>query len=360
MKKDFLFPLRRLHGWLHEYPAYYKKRRELLNTYIPQIDEAVHNNSKIVFLVLTPEHGNLGDHAIASAEKKFLNEVGISYFEVTDVKLNELIRTKLLHVMNGYPIIINGGGNMGTLWFETEKTHRRIIKNNPKSPIFIFPNTIFYEDTEWGRDEFEKSKKLYNKHKKLYLYARERNSYEIMKNAYNNVKLVPDIVLSLDATDFNCQRKGCLLCLRNDSEKTRSNTEEEMLRIQMQDLFGNNVHDTDMVIKGGIALAQRERELQKKFEEFAEAELVITDRLHGMIFCAITGTPCIVINSKSPKVLGCYEWLKDLNYIQFAESAADITDIYTKIGKKRYQFDNAFLMSYFEILKKDVIENARR
>ncbi len=47
----------------------------------------------------------------------------------------------------------------------------------------------------------------------------------------------------------------------------------------------------------------RMEELNSKFAEFLSSGLVITDRLHGMIFAAITGTPCIALDNKSPAPL---------------------------------------------------------
>ena len=69
-----------------------------------------------------------------------------------------------------------------------------------------------------------------------------------------------------------------------------------------------------------------------------------------MIFCAITGTPCIVINSKSPKVRGCYEWIKDLEYIRFADSVSDIAAIYSEIPRKKHVYQNAHMQHYYDEL----------
>ena len=55
-------------------------------------------------------------------------------------------------------------------------------------------------------------------------------------------------------------------------------------------------------------------------DEFCSSKLVITDRLHAMIFAAITETPCVVILSKSHKVKGVYQWIKHLNYIKLVEN----------------------------------------
>ena len=44
-------------------------------------------HSQPVFLVFTPEHANLGDHAIAYAETKMFNRLGIHFFEITGHQL---------------------------------------------------------------------------------------------------------------------------------------------------------------------------------------------------------------------------------------------------------------------------------
>jgi pyruvyl transferase EpsI len=109
-----------------------------------------------------------------------------------------------------------------------------------------------------------------------------------------------------------------------------------------------------MCAEYSISVDRRDEELEKKFEEFRHAELIITDRLHGMIFAAITGTPCIVINSKSPKVKGCYEWIKDLDYIRFADNVEYIIDEYNKIPKGIHVYQNNHLLHYYEELSKDL------
>lgn len=351
MKKDLLYPLRRLHGWMNDT----KIGCQMKCSYREQFRKMQKNNPNTVFLVMTPEHGNLGDHAIAYAETMLLKKCGIDYIEVTEHQLGEWNVVHALNLMNGFPILINGGGNLGTLWMSVEETQREIMRKNPKSPISILPNTIFYENSAWGREEFEKSKMCYNHHKKLTLYAREKTSFDVMCKAYRNVKLIPDMVLSLNQCGTEKERHGCLLCLRGDCEKTRTEEQEQIIRKQAAELFGDDVRDTDMVEKGRITVAQREAALNAKFDEFSGVELVITDRLHGMIFCAITGTPCIVVDSKSPKVRGCYEWIKDLDYIRFADDVSQIVEEYHKIPKTAHKYDNSHLMPYYDELAQDIL-----
>lgn len=351
MGKDILFPLRRLHGLIVEKKVYRKKKRN----YRAFFAEKRKQNPRTVCLVLTPEHTNLGDHAIASETVRLLQQLGIDYIEITDEQLFAMRSQKLLDIMNGTPILINGGGNLGTLWFNLEQTMRDIIQYNPKSPIFIMPNTIFYEDSQWGKEEFKKSVKLYNKHKKLTVFAREKNSYDTMVDAYRNVRLIPDMVLFKNGIAEETSRKGCLLCLRGDLEKTISDEETAILEKQLQELFGPSVTYTDTHAKRKVPIQQRETELSQKIAEFCGAELVITDRLHGMIFCAVTGTPCIVLNSKSPKIRGCYDWIKDLPYIRFADDVSEVIKEYSQIPKTRHIYDNTHLKEYYEQLTEELL-----
>lgn len=314
------------------------------------------NNPRTVFLVLTPEHTNLGDHAIVTAVADLLTRNGIDYVEITTMQLTWLQKSGCLFIMNGWPILINGGGNMGTLWFDAEVLMRDIIFHNPKSPIFILPNTIYYEDTDFGRREFERSKKIYNAHKKLYLYAREKKSYEIMKEAYQTVKLIPDMVFSMNWCDEAlCQeRKGCILCIRNDLESIYTEQQKKSLYDMLKPVFGDDIYLSDMNHSSCISVTQREEALFQKRMEFQNAQLVITDRLHGMILSAITGTPCVVINSLSPKVKGCYEWIKHLGYIKFCDSFSDILPAVHSILGGTYCYENKNFMCYFDDLISDI------
>ncbi len=342
---NVLSPLRRLHGRLHEY-----------QTIVRPIIRQRRKRPNAVFLVLTPHHKNLGDHAIAKAEVDMLRRIRVDYIEITEDVAYILQRYKRLGIMNGRPIFVNGGGNLGTLWILTEQLHRTIIEQNPDSPILFFPNTLYYEASPWGEQEKQRSVEIYGKHRSLHLYARERTSYKAMSELYRHVKLIPDMVLSLNEYTDTSIRRGCLLCLRSDCEKTRSEDEEATVRQQAAALFGDQVRNTDMMADHAFPLEQREQQLRKKMDEFKSAQLVITDRLHGMIFCAITATPCIVIDSKSPKVRGCYEWIRHLDYIRFADNACQIADLYHQIPQNEHHYDNTHLLPYFHELEQDILK----
>lgn len=312
------------------------------------------------YLVLTPEHGNLGDHAIAKAESNLLKKCRITYTEITGRELKVLSSLKKLHLLNGNPIMINGGGNLGTLWFEVEKLIRGVIIYNPDSEIIIMPSTIYYDDMK----QFYNSARIYNSHKKLHIYARESISYDMMKDVYHNVELAPDMVFSLNACkQVDYDRQGCLLCLRSDCERTLNDTDVNRIIDTLKPFF-DEITLTDTVLKYSINPSQRNSRLEEKFSEFRRAKLVITDRLHGMIFAFITGTPCIVLNSKSPKLKGCYKWIQDTNYIFFLDNTPQFHDEFEKailssLQLNKCKYDNDFLIKNYEDIE-NVIRNIRR
>ncbi len=312
------------------------------------------SNKDAVLLINTPTHRNSGDQAINIAEKHMLQSNSIPYLEISDRDLGVLDNYGQLGVMNKRVILIRGGGYLGTLWMSEEERVRRIIQSNRKGKIIFLPNTIYYGDSLADRKELEKSQKIYNKHKDLNIYVREMISYEFAKKYFFNVRVCPDMVLSLKKDENQGPRNGCLLCLRHDKERTRTDEQEQQLIKNVEALFGSEYSMTDMYADETLSVENREMILEEKFNQFKKAQLVVTDRLHGMIFCAITGTPCIVIDSKSPKVRGCYEWIKHLEYVKFADSVDEIERRYKEIPQKEFHYDNGEIIHYYDDLAKHI------
>lgn len=350
--KDLLYPLRVLHGRLH--------RRSRENRQLSEIKNRICTaEPDSVLFVLTPTHGNMGDHAIAAAVSDMLDELNLPYTEITAEELRLMERRKKMRLMNGRPVFINGGGNIGTLWPTVERIFRAIIRGCPRSPILCLPNTAFFEDSEKGRREYALSSRVYQSHKALTICAREEYSYELLKKMHSRVLLVPDMAMSLNECIEGTNRRGCVLCLRGDRERTRSEAADNAILEQVNKLFPGAVSYSDMNIGRPVPLEQREAELTNKYDVFRGAELVITDRLHGMVFAAVTGTPCIVIDSKSPKVRGCCEWIKDLEYIRFAESPGQITELYKAMPRSGC-YTNEHLQPYYGMLKEYIASDMLR
>lgn len=342
---SLLKPLRRLHGIIHEKRQY----RLMADSLIRSVKK---DPRSLVYYVMTPTHGNMGDHAIAISGASQLFNRGIPFRELTINDIFLLQRCRMLRVMNGHPIIINGGGNIGTLWVGEDRRIREIIQACPRSKIICFPSTAYYEPSPDGEKRKKRAKKCFRKHPSLQLFARDEYSFHIFQEMGLDVTLVPDLALLLDKQMPAQKRKGCVICLRSDLERTLDQTQVDAVKKAAQTLFSDSVSESDMNIRQQVMPEDRERVLDEKFMEFRKASLVITDRLHGMIFAAVTATPCIVLDSKSPKVRGCYSWLKQLGYIKLANDPTDIQGLFLQLQLESAHYDSKRFATLFRPLLK--------
>lgn len=317
---------------------------------------------KIAFMLNVPLHGNLGDQALAYAEKLFFQTEfpEYKYIEVNGSDINVLFLKMLKKLIRRRDLVcIQAGGYLGTLWIYEEYRVRKILESLKEKNIIIFPQTIFYGDSKKDLDEYKTSIRIYNACSNLTLCAREKKSYEIMKKAYKNcnVLLVPDMVTYLPSANYAKERKGCLVCMRSDSEKTCSETENKKLLSIISKHF-KNVRHVDTVVNYKVKSKDREVELKKLWKQFSSAEIVFTDRLHGMIFSLLTGTPCIVIHSKSYKVEGVYDWIKNNKYIKMCNSIEEVEEnMQVVLDEQIKTYDRDSILPHFEPLIKRILQH---
>lgn len=283
---------------------------------------------RTVFLLQTPIHTNIGDQAIAQAEVQFIKK------RMPDMSLVEINQGLMHYFCDSFPqkirkddvIMLHGGGNMGDQYLNEENLRRRAVESFPKNKIVIFPQTFYFTDTEQGREELEVTRNVFLKHSNLTVIAREEFSFGLMTNIFKGVKilLTPDIVLSMSELGSALERKGILIVLRNDVEKILTNAMHDRI-VKLAESFTDQVTVTDMYNHRNVMdSSYREEVLSFKFDQFKRAGLVVTDRLHGMIFAAITGTPCLAFSNYNQKVSGTYHWIKKLNYIRFIDTEEDV------------------------------------
>ncbi|WP_368657361.1 polysaccharide pyruvyl transferase family protein [Metabacillus halosaccharovorans] len=306
-------------------------------------------NKPKIFILDACDHRNLGDQAILMAEQQFIKDnfqecelicVGMS-------KFNHHIETVLEYVTRDDIIVLHGGGNLGDEYKNAEIMRRRIIQLFPKNKIVLFPQTMYFRNNKEGDLELSKSKAIYSNHQQLSLVAREKVSFEKMKEHFkhNKIILTPDIVLYLNKSNPKGIREGAVLCIRDDKEGLLVKSDKEQITDLLKCNF-SKVTITDTIGESSFS------GVEQKFNEFKNAQIVITDRLHGMVFAAITGTPCIALSNYNYKVSGTYEWLKHLEYIKFTNKISEIPKLLSElklITDTNYVNDD-FTMHYKQII----------
>lgn len=308
-------------------------------------------------LLDTPEHGNLGDQAIRLAEKKFLSDIGYDFIEFTQEEYL-LCRKQIQAAIDKKDLIlVHGGGFVGTLWKGEEEVFLDILTRFHANRIVVFPQTVYFEDTEVGNAEEDKLRNVLKKCEDVTIFARDRRSYEFLRRHMINVctcMCVPDIVTYLNFHSQGNREKKILLCHRRDKEKVFDSRRLYPILEQLKDEM-YEIIETDTVIEKKIDRNTGEKEVYSKLKEFSSARLILTDRLHGMLFAAITGSPCIAVDNVSKKVSGAYEWLKYLDYIKCVD-AEEVDDklVKTMLDMGQGNYVNGKLSGYYQLIREQI------
>lgn len=314
-------------------------------------------NQHGIMLVCAPSHGNLGDHAISIAELQALQALHpeLKYIDLTDRQTGRIEKLYGRNAPSNMVVAIHGGGFLGSLWPQGEYRFRRTLQAFPNNKVIVFPQTITFDfETDEGKAFLKESQEIYSKHPDLTIFVREKKSYALMQEYFPKVKsiLVPDIVTLLNIPLKETERTGVLLCMRRDLEKVLDNSSIQKMQSILQKKYPNeNISFTDTVIGDEntyIAPEDSETFVTKKLEEFKSAKLVVTDRLHGMIFSAITDTPCIALNNSNGKVQAVYDWIRGNEYVRFINNVSELEKQLENLDiNKRYRYDRKLIENAF-------------
>lgn len=286
-------------------------------------------NKKKVYIVGTEDFGNIGDHEIAESIYSFIKKVlgGYSILEVAASEYSKKYELLKKYIKREDILILTGGGNFGSEYPKAQAIRENVCTTWPDNPKIIFPQTIYYSNTDNTMEEIKKAATIFNKKNNVTIFAREKTSFLFAREYFSCASyLVPDIVLSNEMISFDgLNREDIILCLRSDKEKSLSLAEQEVL-LQRVDSIGRNIVTTDFQLPYSISKTERIAQIEEKMQMFCTSRLVITDRLHGMIFAAITGTPCVVFNNYNQKITGTYDLISYLPYICYVNSVNEAID----------------------------------
>lgn len=287
------------------------------------------SSSRTAIMIATPSHGNLGDQAIVYAQKRFLADTlpGFSVFEIQRYQY-ELARERIQGMVRSSDIVVvDGGGNVGTLWPEENDKINDIVSRFVDCSVLVFPQTAYFEDSERGRECERETAAVYRSNPNLVFFSRDRKTFETVGRLTPDTPsyYVPDIVPYIDDAPFSTERSGALLCLRDDKERMLDDKAAKTIDSVFVEL-GLQAGRTSTVVEEPTRIYEGNRDavLGVKWAEFSSSELVITDRLHGMFFSAITGTPCVALDNLSHKVSQGFEWIEGIPNVRLARTPDEI------------------------------------
>ena len=302
----------------------------------------IDNNKNSVILIGTPEYGNLGDHLIAFAEIKLLEDTfgKDNIIEITenDIRYNfKYIKSKISEQSF---LFLQGGGNISDVWVDQENIRKKLFDTFTECKMLVFPQTAYIiEDSNEA--------KIFGKYKdNVIICAREKFTYELLNKYGKKVMLCPDITFYL--WDFCKRYRDSIhtrdkigICIRKDAESIIDDKNKEYI-YNLAEKRGCGVENFTTVKDTSVDKKHRQYELEKILTQIGSYKLVITDRLHAMIMAYLVGTPCLAFANSNRKIEGCYEWISNADNIYFAkdiqEGLGHIEDLIGKENTNTFQY----------------------
>lgn len=307
-------------------------------------------------LIGTPTHHNIGDHLLAFNEKAFLTtQCKFNHIYEIPTRIYQHNRELLRKIIPAdIPIFITGGGWMGDIWLEDQEVIENIVHDYSNNTLIILPQTIYYMDINSPR--INRTKRIFSEARSLTLMCREKNSLYLAKKLFesNNTRVCMFPDMGLYRLYSGCKRRsGIGICLRDDREKS---TESDVKNIIINYASSRNrrIDHLTTINDTPVPLWRRKRIINNLITEFGKVDIVITDRLHGMIFAIIAGVKCIALDNKTHKVKGvCEAWLSKYNVVDLMEDD-EISMIDTLLDSAYERID---IRSSISNIKQDMSDN---
>ncbi len=300
------------------------------------------NGKKRIYYLGIPAHSNLGDLAQGMCIRKWLHKHYCNY-QIIEIETNALVNTKLSVLdtlksdyKKGDFIVFQSGYTTTDLGGFADEMHRAVMKALPEAKMLMLPQTIFFK----SKENEARTSRCYNSMKHMLFLARDEVSFEMAKKMFPDipVECYPDIVTTLIGTKhFSSERKGILMCCRDDSEKLYTKEEISQLMERLKEIDSVSITDTTKHGNRREIVANAEKHIWGEIEEYSKYRCIITDRYHGTIFSMIASTPVIVIKSNDHKVTTGVNWFEGV-YDGHIFRADDLNHAF-ELVKKVYQSD---------------------
>ncbi|GHT37576.1 hypothetical protein AGMMS49593_04920 [Endomicrobiia bacterium] len=310
------------------------KNLEYENQFLKKVFYSDLSTSEKIFLLGTSEHNNIGDSAITIGTYEFIRRYFSEYrlVEVTGYYMQTDFQYISSFMRDNDVIFLQGGGNLGSMYTVEEDIRRRVIESFPANKIFILPQTIWFSDDERGKAELAKSAKVYGCHNGLVLFTRGKESLSLAKAYFPSVRCMNMIDMALMLSrDYAFDRKGILTCIRDLGDE--SGLDEEIYN-EVFDIIRKielNYQQTKNRYGKSILPLMAGEVVNNELMKYARSKIVVTDRLHGMLFSVITKTPCVVMGSYTHKIGEFSEFFADSNAVFFI--GKDISKLQDKMAR---------------------------
>ncbi|EYR64785.1 exopolysaccharide biosynthesis protein [Actinotalea ferrariae CF5-4] len=309
------------------------------------------DGARTVALVNFPNHGNPGDPAIWLGTRILLRDLGVrvgyssAHWDFDAGSLRSAVGSA--------PVLLNGGGNFGDLYLGQQQTRIEVLRTLRDNPVVQLPQSIHFADPA----NEARMAELLASHPDFRMMVRERNALRIARERLGlEPTLSPDHALALGARSRTRAPVWPVLWLTRlpgDPEHVDHGEPDDPDVRRVEWLHGVPDDEAGWDLVGRLALrvnravrdswspgvrgmglrhaaAERTytplawRWVRRGIDLLSSAEVVVTDKLHGHVLCALLGIPHVVLDNSYGKVSGTLDaWTGGLPGVHRAESGEE-------------------------------------
>jgi len=284
-----------------------------------------------------PYYANIGDMLIWQATLDFLKQLPYRclYSASKETYVKPSIGVDVV-------ILLQGGGNFGDLWRDSQDLRKKVIRDFPNNKIVLLPQSIHYSTQRLVREDAQ----VFNEHKNLTMCFRDKNSWEFANKYFASSRnlLIPDMVFFLDMSAWvkyiKPIREGSILLLsRNDCERNTTQDcgtvptnaevrdwiamENPAIGLRAFLKFRRMFMSKPSPLSNGLLNLIYRHYLRRYYIGkgvgfISGYQVIYTTRLHGGILAFMLNKPFCFFDNSYGKNRGVYDaWLKDVETIKF-------------------------------------------
>ena len=320
---------------------------ELQETLHATLDAVIPGNSRVALLDY-PNHENVGDLAIWLGELTYLARRGVSIAYRSD--LLTFVPSHLTSLGADDPILLHGGGNVGDLWATHQRFREAVLARFPSRRIIQLPQTIHFRSAS----ALEQAKRSFSSHLRFTLLVRDRDSLDFARTHLDCESILcPDAAFALAPLSRPSlpRTKEVIWLSRRDHEAVEQPEPEGSLPagVERIDWAGRETasrrdawlrlvlrYAAPAAIRTGLVSRRGLRALWKEWDRLAErrvdfgvamlgrGRVVVTDRLHGHIICAMSEIPHVLLDDRHGKISSFVStWNSDRGGVRWAATATE-------------------------------------
>jgi pyruvyl transferase EpsO len=285
-----------------------------------------------------PDHGNVGDSAIWLGTRMALSAIDRGPIEYVCSRRTYSRRTLRTAIGSDGLIMLHGGGNFGDLWPSHQELREQVIRDFPGHRILQLPQSIHFD----GAESLEKARRTLNGHGGVTLLLRDQKSLDLARSRFDaDSILVPDAAFGLGRLERAIEPDRPILWHSRRDLEAPSPILPHVPGLRALDWLEEDVTlglRAEWVLAGwlsrgyGLPPAARKRleqswtdratrRLERGCRFLCRGRVVVTNRLHGHILCALMGLPHFVSDSKQGKIRNFVDtWTRSCPDLHWCES----------------------------------------